>query len=35
MLERAGGREERFVDFLYQPIRVDGAVTGIFVQATT
>ncbi|HEX6639877.1 MAG TPA: ATP-binding protein, partial [Thermoanaerobaculia bacterium] len=32
-LERDGIAEERFADFVYQPIRdVDGAITGIFVH---
>lgn len=31
-LERLGVTEERFVDFVYQPITVGGVVTGIFVQ---
>ena len=34
-LERTGGLEDRFVDFVYQPMRdPDGNVTGIFVHGT-
>lgn len=33
LLDRSDGtREQRFVDFIYQPVHKDGAVTGIFVQ---
>lgn len=34
-LDRAGGRETRLLDFIYQPMRdASGTVTGIFVEAT-